>query len=736
MLEMILMCKRMAKTIRGFTKYFILLSLCYPVRASEYYVRDASEIQNAMSSAQPGDTLTMANGIWVDEDIDFTGNGEVDLPIVLRAETPGRVILTGKSRMDISGSYLVVDGLYFLNGTLDLFKVHVISISSYESNHCRITNTAVVNYNAADWELYYKWLEVKGTNHRIDHCYFSGKTHRDAMVKIVTPSNSRFDHNYLGDVAIGRTDNDWEALRIQGDDVSYGQVIVEDNLFYRCNGEIEIISLKAGDNDIRRNTFYESIGTLTCRMNEGNRIYGNFFLGNGVEGTGGVRMYSKDHLVYSNYFEGLAGDNEWRAAIAFMTAQVDTLQPENPEVENILVAYNTIVNCEKTIEVGVGRSVSSGRIVPPRNLIIANNIAYKTTGEMIHYLDDVEDVSYEGNIMFGAPVGIPDTTGIAAVDPELHVTEDGLWRPAESSPAVDGSVGDYPDILVDMDGQLRSDGQKDIGADEQSEDPIVSRPLTREDVGPDWIHNPDLPVALEITMEGSGSGTVTVEPSGGIYDQGTEVTLVALPDNGHSFAGWSGDVTATDDTLIVVMTDHKRVVASFDPPLAYTISLWTNGSGQVQFEPPVGPYPDGTVVTVTALPDSGWSFSHWGGALSGSANPETIVMNENKSIMATFTQLVDIEPTASTPQQYWLEQNFPNPFNPSTIISFTLKNGGPTTLVVYDVKGREVKVLVNRYLKAGIYRFEFDAHNLSSGVYLYRITSGEFTSIKKMVLIQ
>jgi poly(beta-D-mannuronate) lyase len=681
----------------------------------------------------------MANGIWADEDIDFFGNGEDGQPILLRAETPGHVILTGKSRMDIYGSYLVVDGLYFLNGSLTLHKVHVISINS-GSDHCRLTNIAVVNYNPPGWELYYKWLEVKGQYHRIDHCYFSGKTHRDAMVKIVIPSDTsyaQFDHNYLGEVAIGKTNNNWEALRIQGEPaVTYGQVIVEDNLFYGCNGEIEIISLKAGDNDIRRNTFYESIGTLTCRKNEGNRIYGNFFIGNGVEGTGGVRMYSKDHVVYSNYFEDLAGDNEWRAAIAFMTAQVDTLQPEDPEVENILVAFNTIVNCEKTIEVGVGRSLSSGRIVPPRNLTIANNIAYKTTGEMIHYLDDVGAISYEGNIMFSAPLGIPATAGIAADDPLLLVAADGLWRPADVSPAIDGAVGDYSNIMLDMDGQQRSDGQNDVGADELSAEPIVSRPLTREDVGPDWIHNPDLPVALSITMEGSGSGVVTVDPPGGIYDKGTEVTLVALPDGAHSFAGWSGDTTATGDTLTVVMDGHKRIVAIFDAPPAYDFSIWVNGSGQVQFEPPTGPYPEGTVVTLTAMPDSGWMFSHWSGALSGSANPDSVAMDENKAIVVTFDPLVDIKPIAHTPTDYWLKQNFPNPFNPTTTITFALKGGGPTTLVIYDLTGREVSELVNRYLEAGIYKFEYNAHSLSSGVFLYRLTSGEFTSIKKMVLLQ
>jgi len=160
------------------------------------------------------------------------------------------------------------------------------------------------------------------------------------------------------------------------EEVAAGETIVEDNFFYHCDGEGEIISLKTGDNDLRRNTFYECMGSLTCRKNVANRIYNNFFIGNGKYGTGGIRMYSKDHVITNNYFENLNGDSEWRGALSYMTAQVGI-----PEVENILAAFNTIVNCKYTIEVGVGRNASSGRIIPPRDLKFTNNIALNSVGE-------------------------------------------------------------------------------------------------------------------------------------------------------------------------------------------------------------------------------------------------------------------------------------------------------------------------------------------------------------------
>jgi len=88
------------------------------------------------------------------------------------------------------------------------------------------------------------------------------------------------------------------------------------------------------------------------------------------------------------------------------------------------------------------------------------------------------------------------------------------------------------------------------------------------------------------------------------------------------------------------------------------------------------------------------------------------------------------------PKSYSLAQNYPNPFNPVTKINFALPKQGLVTLRVYDVLGREVSTLVNEVKQAGSYSVDFDASMLSSGVYFYRIESGSFTDIKRMVLIK
>jgi len=83
-----------------------------------------------------------------------------------------------------------------------------------------------------------------------------------------------------------------------------------------------------------------------------------------------------------------------------------------------------------------------------------------------------------------------------------------------------------------------------------------------------------------------------------------------------------------------------------------------------------------------------------------------------------------------------LFQNYPNPFNPSTQISFSLKEKGRTTLVIFDVLGNEIEKLVDADLTNGTYRYTFDASKYASGIYYYRLSSGSFTSTKKMMLLK
>lgn len=86
--------------------------------------------------------------------------------------------------------------------------------------------------------------------------------------------------------------------------------------------------------------------------------------------------------------------------------------------------------------------------------------------------------------------------------------------------------------------------------------------------------------------------------------------------------------------------------------------------------------------------------------------------------------------------EFKIEQNYPNPFNPSTMIEFSVNKSSFTTLKVFDTLGREIKTLVNEGKLPGSYKIRFDASLLSSGIYFYKLTAGEYTSTKKMMLIK
>jgi hypothetical protein len=88
------------------------------------------------------------------------------------------------------------------------------------------------------------------------------------------------------------------------------------------------------------------------------------------------------------------------------------------------------------------------------------------------------------------------------------------------------------------------------------------------------------------------------------------------------------------------------------------------------------------------------------------------------------------------PEKISLKQNYPNPFNQSTEIKFDLPEAGFVKLNVYDITGKQVAELVYEFKPAGFYNVNWDARNFASGVYLYRITSGNYSKVKRMVLIR
>ncbi|MCW8848874.1 MAG: T9SS type A sorting domain-containing protein, partial [Melioribacteraceae bacterium] len=88
------------------------------------------------------------------------------------------------------------------------------------------------------------------------------------------------------------------------------------------------------------------------------------------------------------------------------------------------------------------------------------------------------------------------------------------------------------------------------------------------------------------------------------------------------------------------------------------------------------------------------------------------------------------------PIEYTLNQNYPNPFNPSTIISYQIPSCGHVSLKIYDILGNEIETLISKKQSAGKYEIVFDAKNISSGVYFYRLKTENYTITKKMIYLE
>ncbi|MBN2650074.1 MAG: Ig-like domain-containing protein, partial [Prolixibacteraceae bacterium] len=135
------------------------------------------------------------------------------------------------------------------------------------------------------------------------------------------------------------------------------------------------------------------------------------------------------------------------------------------------------------------------------------------------------------------------------------------------------------------------------------------------------------------------NGSVTRVPNQTSFDYGTSVLLTAVPNAGYSFTGWSGDAAGTSNSTTIIMDSDKDVTANFEviPPNTFTLDVTSTFGGSTAKNPNRAGYTDGTVVQVTATPNTGYSFAGWSGDATGTANPLSITMNSDKNLVANFT---------------------------------------------------------------------------------------------------
>jgi len=457
-----------------------LIASCSAKDIEKILVKNQKEYFSAVKNLNPGDTIVLANGVWNNFEVTFKANGTQSRPITLTAETKGQVILSGSSNLRLAGKHLVVSGLVFKNGFTP--SSEVISFRRNKKDlayHSRVTEVVIDNYSNPDrFESDY-WVGLYGKYNRFDHNHLVGKRNKGVTVAVrLTTEESqqnhhRIDHNYFGPRPMFGS-NGGETLRIgtSHHSLTDSLTVVENNYFDRCNGEVEIVSVKSGKNKIVNNTFFESRGTLTLRHGNGNLIENNVFFGNGVDHTGGIRVINRDQIVRNNYLEGLTG-YRFGSGLTVMNGVPNSSINRYHQVVNAQIENNSLINVD---HVHLAAGSDAERSAVPIDSSVKNNLIFNENNiAPFSIFDDISGIQFSGNVS-NELSNNKITSGISEVHLELKRATNGLLYPVNDA--------------------------KNIGVSKDLE------PTQKNQTGPTWYSKAEPDVAFE-------SGKTTIVRSGG-----------------------------------------------------------------------------------------------------------------------------------------------------------------------------------------------------------------------------
>jgi hypothetical protein len=441
--------------------------------AGTIFVDSQATFNDAQASAAAGDSIIWRPGHYrnifmiIEKD-----------RLYISAEELGETVFTGGSYAEIKSDSITFRGFQYLDGdigtqtVIDIFGSHI-------------------DFNQVNIRAYtcYKYLRVRETSQYVDvnYCNFENRINQadqnilSILVDNDTPGYNKVRHCSFKNFPGGGNDEGVEPIRIgvssQADFIS--RSLVEYCFFSNCDGDGEIISSKATQNVYRFNTFVDNTkAELVLRHGSEAVVYGNFFL----DGKGGVRVREgQNHYIYNNYFSGL---ND--RAINLQNEASDPL-------DNINVAFNSIIDCDKIILGGFGGSN------PPTNVTIANNYFTAPRGNIFEGKTNEE--TWIGNIAFGnLGITLPES-GLTVVDPLVEENEFGYFQLSENSPAIDAALPGYADLpqfpgMDSIDTQLLFDlmqqprpasvEDKDIGSGEFPHNVPVQPFATEENTGPSY----------------------------------------------------------------------------------------------------------------------------------------------------------------------------------------------------------------------------------------------------------
>jgi poly(beta-D-mannuronate) lyase len=323
---------------------------------------------NSLPSFTNENTILLDDGVYTNINLTIDNIGTITNPIIIKAKNNGKVFFSGSVNVSITGQYVILSNIIFTNGKG--------SIQLKGSNN-RITNCEF-SLNDGNGPI----LTIHKYNNRVDHNIFKDFSNFNPWVQVIheddNPDHILIDSNVFMNRKKGNG-NGFETIRfgLSGTSLSQSNSVVENNIFENCNGEIEIISNKAGGNIYHKNTFKTSFGSLTLRHGNKVIVAKNKFLQDNVQDGGGVRVAAgSGHMIYNNLFKNTNN----RAALIVNSGS-------NGDIYNIPVSYskflkNIFFNCSLDIMLG-----STQFPIPPRECLFENNVIIKNTDNPVYQIN-------------------------------------------------------------------------------------------------------------------------------------------------------------------------------------------------------------------------------------------------------------------------------------------------------------------------------------------------------------
>lgn len=374
-----------------------------------------------------GGEIIFRDGTYNDMSLSFSAAASEENPLIIRAETPGGVIFTGTSHMEISGSNVTIQGFSWKDPK---YSGEYLVLFRTGSEHCGMSLCTIDGSgNSIDAESKTKWVNLYGTGHVVEKCSFTNKKNMGALLVVWLEEGTEAGHMIRNNMFSrpdtildqeGEPANEQETIRIGDSSHSMQEAgcIISGNYFFRCNGEKqEIVSNKSCGNTYSGNLFEESMGTLTLRHGNGCTVEDNIFIGNGIEDTGGIRIIGEDHIVRGNYLEGLNSVG-YKAALCVVRGQADPELSGYFQVKDAEISDNTFVDCNLAMHLNYGSSSMTEPCIGVRitgNTIVCRNddgtmdtsvyaVRYENTPGWSADSEDgpsQADISFEDNLFFG-----------------------------------------------------------------------------------------------------------------------------------------------------------------------------------------------------------------------------------------------------------------------------------------------------------------------------------------------